>query len=132
MHRCVCTSAGNKSRRSTLPKDGRDDPVVWLRAKSDGTTGFGVLDCLDLFDEKLHGIVDEKVDLLLYRTEGQDRLTGDGGTIEADDAEILRKLAEAFKEVIQGNGGDIIAAAEETFSMVRPGVDDAVNDRNDF
>ena len=68
--------------------------MLWFRAKSDEAAGFGVLYCLDLFYEKLHGVVDEKIDLLLHCTQGQDRLTGDGGAVEANDAEIVRKLAE--------------------------------------
>ena len=68
--------------------------MLWLRAKSNGTAGFGVLDRPDLFDEQFHGVVDEKIDLLLHCTQGQDRLTGDGGAVEANDAEIVRKLAE--------------------------------------
>ena len=106
--------------------------MLGFRVKGDWAAGLGVLDRLDLFDEKFHGVIDEKVYLLHYGAEGEDRLVGDGGTVEAYEAEIVRKLAEAVVEVVEGYGRDVIAAAEDAFAVVRPGVDDAVDDRNDF
>ena len=75
--------------------------MLWFRAKGDRAAGFGVLYCLDLFDEKFHSVVDEKIDLLLHCAQGQDRLTGDRGAIEADDAKIVRKLAEPVEQMVQ-------------------------------